>query len=49
MEPAKEVAQEPAIDIEIVPAQTAQPQLEVLTENNMEKHIQVEIQHNLSF
>lgn len=39
-EPAKEELQEPVIDIEIVPVQTAQPQMEIVADNNLELQIQ---------
>ena len=41
LESRKEEAQEPIIDIEIIPVQTAQPELEIVAENNVEHHIQV--------
>lgn len=40
LESRKEEAQEPIIDIEIIPVQTAQPELEIVAENNVEHHIQ---------
>ena len=43
-EPAKEVVEEPVIDIEIVPQQTVQPQIEISTPNNVELQIQVDIE-----
>lgn len=39
-EQGKDAAQEPIIDIEIIPAETPQPELEVVAENNVEHHIQ---------